>query len=151
MAGRNGGGEMAGAKWRGRIAGAEQGKPSKRFFRQALLSFIVILYGNGFGLVLMYIIPPFRFFSDLSIWPRFASDLVCAQSLFRIIFISCSSRQAAVSPRFLLHNFAVGNAYPLSYALSAPSSQCNYFLQAHAPLPCKTSDRRERWAIRRER
>ena len=91
------------------------GKPSKRFFRQALLSFIVFLHGNGFGLVLMYIIPPFRFFSNLSIWPRFASDLVCAQSLFRIIFISRSSRQAAVSPRFLLHNFADVNAYPLAF------------------------------------
>lgn len=67
---------------------------SKRFFRQALLSFIVILHGNGFGLVLMYIIPPFRFFSNLSIYMTSicASDLVCAQSLFRIIFISRSSR-----------------------------------------------------------
>ena len=60
------------------------GKTSKRFFRQALLSFIVILYGNGFGLVLMYIIPPFRFFSNLSIY--MAS--ICERSRLRAVTLS---------------------------------------------------------------
>lgn len=81
---RNGGSEMAGAKWRGQNSRGGTGKPSKRFFRQALLSFIVFLHGNGFGLVLMYIIPPLRFFSNLSIY--MAS--ICERSRLRAYTIS---------------------------------------------------------------
>ncbi len=139
---RNGGSEMAGAKWRGEMAGQNSRGRNREAVKTVLspgaFEFYRLFARKRFRSCLNVYYPAVSVFLEsiymISICERSRLRAVTLSYYFYLLFFSASRRIAA----FPFAYFAVGNAYDLSYTLSAPSSQCNYFLQAHAPLPCKT-------------